>query len=227
MNRITDLLTEAGFVRTEQPINYPIIVHAVPGAGKTTLLRTIAKLEGVSVYTLTDAVHSDIGGQLIKKFEGKVEGKINILDEYLFRDTDISAFDLVLSDPFQSPIRPKFRAHFIKNRSFRFGEEIATYLRGIGFDVQGNQEVKSEVKVSGLFEGEVRGKVIVLDQLVQDLLIKHNSVGSFPCEVAGLEFEEVTVLSSESALNANSQNSSSVFIALTRASKTLNVLLNK
>nr|QED43065.1 TGB1 [Garlic common virus] len=227
MNRITDLLTEAGFIRTEQPISYPIIVHAVPGAGKTTLLKKIAKTEGISVYTLTNSVHSDLGGQLIQKFEGKIEGRINLLDEYLFEDVDISAFDLVLSDPFQSSIKPKLRAHFINNKSLRFGEEIATYLREIGFDIQGNQGISSEIKVSGLFEGEVRGKVIVLDQIVQDLLIKHNTVGSFPCEVAGLEFEEVTVLSSKGTLSANDSNSSSIFIALTRASKSLNVLLNK
>nr|QED43060.1 TGB1 [Garlic common virus] len=227
MNRITNLLTEAGFVRTEQPVSYPIIVHAVPGAGKTTLLKEIAKTEGVSVYTLTNSVHSDIGGQLIKKFEGKLEGKINILDEYLFQEVDISAFDLVLSDPFQSSIKPKFRAHYINNKSFRFGEEIAAFLRTIGFDIQGNHEIQSEVKVSGLFEGEVRGKIIVLDQPVQDLLVRHNTVGSFPCEVAGLEFEEVTVLSSKDTLSASDPNSSSVFIALTRARKSLNVLLNK
>lgn len=195
MNNLVKALSTFEFVGVFCVLKFPVVVHSVPGSGKSSLIRElISEDESFVAFTAGVPDSPNLTGRYIKPYSPgcAVQGKINILDEYL-SVSDISGFDVLFSDPYQNIIIPR-EAHFIKTRTCRFGANTCKYLQSFGFDVYGDRV--DAVVIGSPFELDVEGVLICFGKEAVDLAVAHNSDFKLPCEVRGSTFDVVTLLKS-------------------------------
>lgn len=219
MNHFINLLTEEGYVRTNEILSDSLIVHAVAGAGKSTLIRKfISQHPQARAYTHGVPDPQNLEGRFIQGYQNPNPAHFNILDEYCAEPTP-SFWNVLIADPLQheaSALRP----HFIKRVSHRLGEATCSLLTEVGLHIS-SSKVEDLVDYQGIFEGPIFGTVIALDTTVRALLVRHGLHPLCPTEVLGLEFDEVTVVSELPLHQVRSKHL--LYIALTRHRKVLHV----
>jgi hypothetical protein len=202
------------YERTPLPLQEPIVVHTVAGAGKTTLVRSWLRrsphlkavtggqpdpptLEGVGIL----APHS----------------RADIVDEYP-AVPDRTGAKVLLADPLQhrGPILP---AHFIGRRTHRFGKATCELLKL--FSINCTADRVDKVSRSGLFDSDLVGTIIAVDDDAAELLEAHSAQFLTPCQALGLTFESVTAVSTVPLEEADPVNR---YIACSRHSQQLLIL---
>nr|UTQ36155.1 triple gene block 1 [Grapevine rupestris stem pitting-associated virus] len=212
MNNLVKALSAFEFVGVFCSLKFPVVVHSVPGSGKSSLIRElISEDEAFVAFTAGVPDSPNLTGRYIKPYAPgcAVQGKINILDEYL-SVSDTSGFDVLFSDPYQNVSIPR-EAHFIKAKTCRFGTNTCKYLQSFGFNVCSNRVDK--VVVGSPFELEVEGVLICFGKEAVDLAVAHNSDFKLPCEVRGSTFDVVTLLKSR---DPTSEDKHWFYVAATR-----------
>nr|UTQ36086.1 triple gene block 1 [Grapevine rupestris stem pitting-associated virus] len=195
MNNLVKALSTFEFVGVYSVLRFPVVVHSVPGSGKSSLIRElISEDEAFAAFTAGVPDSPNLTGRYIKPYSPgcAVQGKINILDEYL-SVTDTAGFDVLFSDPHQNISIPR-EAHFIKTKTCRFGASTCKYLQSFGFNVSSDRV--DTVVIGSPFELNVEGVLICFGKEAVDLAAAHNSDFKLPCEVRGSTFEVVTLLKS-------------------------------
>lgn len=219
MNLFTNLLVENGFERTGEPLSQPLVVHAVAGAGKTSLIRRYLSLNPNSLaFTHGVPDRRNLSNRYIRPFDEPVPGYFCILDEYC-ADEYKDKWDVLIADPLQHNNEP-LQPHYIKNQSHRLGRGTQELLAGLGIDLIGLNE-EEEISVTHVLEGAIKGTVIALEPAARHLLIDHGLVPLCPKKVVGAEFPETTVVSIKPLRDV--QDTASLYVALTRHTKRLNV----
>nr|ALB35655.1 TGBp1 [Grapevine rupestris stem pitting-associated virus] len=212
MNNLVKALSAFEFVGVFRVLKFPVVVHSVPGSGKSSLIRElISEDEAFVAFTAGVPDSPNLIGRYIKPYAPgcAVQGKINILDEYL-SVSDTSGFDVLFSDPYQNVSIPR-EAHFIKTKTCRFGTNTCKYLQSFGFNVCSDGVDK--VVVGSPFELEVEGVLICFGKEAVDLAVAHNSDFKLPCEVRGSTFDVVTLLKSR---DPTSEDKHWFYVAATR-----------
>nr|UVK68763.1 triple gene block 1 [Grapevine rupestris stem pitting-associated virus] len=195
MNNLVKALSTFEFVGVYSVLRFPVVVHSVPGSGKSSLIRElISEDEAFAAFTAGVPDSPNLTGRYIKPYSPgcAVQGKINILDEYL-SVSDTAGFDVLFSDPHQNISIPR-EAHFIKTKTCRFGDSTCKYLQSFGFNICGDGE--DAVIIGSPFELDVEGVLICFGKEAVDLAVAHNSDFKLPCEVRGSTFNVVTLLKS-------------------------------
>lgn len=212
MNNLVKALSAFEFVGVFCVLKFPVVVHSVPGSGKSSLIRElISEDEAFVAFTAGVPDSPNLTGRYIKPYAPgcAVQGKINILDEYL-SVSDTSGFDVLFSDPYQNVSIPR-EAHFIKTKTCRFGTNTCKYLQSFGFNVCSDGVDK--VVIGSPFELEVEGVLICFGKEAVDLAVAHNSDFKLPCEVRGSTFDVVTLLKSR---DPTSEDKHWFYVAATR-----------
>nr|WPR22243.1 triple gene block 1 [Grapevine rupestris stem pitting-associated virus] len=195
MNNLVKALSTFEFVGVYSVLRFPVVVHSVPGSGKSSLIRElISEDEAFAAFTAGVPDSPNLTGRYIKPYSPgcAVQGKINILDEYL-SVSDTAGFDVLFSDPHQNISIPR-EAHFIKTKTCRFGASTCKYLQSFGFNICSDGE--DAVIIGSPFELDVEGVLICFGKEAVDLAVAHNSDFKLPCEVRGSTFNVVTLLKS-------------------------------
>lgn len=195
MNNLVKALSAFEFIGVFSVLRFPVVVHSVPGSGKSSLIRElIAEDESFAAFTAGVPDSPNLTGRYIKPYSPgcAVQGKVNILDEYLSVQ-DISGFDVLFSDPHQNTCIPR-EAHFIKSKTCRFGASTCKYLIPFGFSIC--SDLSDEVVIGSPFELDVEGVLICFGKDAVDLAVAHKSDFKLPCEVRGSTFDVVTLLKS-------------------------------
>lgn len=212
MNNLVKALSAFEFVGVFFVLKFPVVVHSVPGSGKSSLIRElISEDESFVAFTAGVPDSPNLTGRYIKPYSPgcAVQGKINILDEYL-SVSDISGFDVLFSDPYQNISIPR-EAHFIRTKTCRFGANTCKYLQSFGFDIYSDRV--DAVVIGSPFELDVEGVLICFGKEAVDLAVAHNSDFKLPCEVRGSTFNVVTLLKSR---DPTSEDKHWFYIAATR-----------
>lgn len=219
MNHFINLLLTKGFVRTNEPLESTLVVHAVAGAGKSTLIRQfLSEHPNARAYTHGIPDPPNLTGRCIQPFKTPSPEHFNILDEYC-AEPITATWDVLIADPLQHKNLPR-RPHYIKATSHRLGPDTCALLREVGIEVT-PRESADKVVSSGIFEKPLYGEIISLDRPTLDLLRAHNLNPKCPQEVLGQEFPVVTVVSSIPLSQVRLKYQ--VYIALTRHLEELHV----
>nr|QNN26223.1 TGB1 [Peony betaflexivirus 1] len=215
MNVLFKYLENSGFVRTNIELSEPIVVHAVPGAGKTTLLRKLIKNEqGFEVHTSASADGPTLEGVGIEK-QVKGNSGFRILDEYI-TSSDYSGYNALFSDPIQNS-KKGLPAHFVNYRSFRVPRSIC-HLINNKLKIPIVSDIEGVVTFEPFFGKDPTGVVIAIELDVIRYLSGYGINVKSPCEVRGLEFEEVSLFITQPL---EALPIWEVFIALTRVKRKL------
>ncbi|AAX19932.1 triple gene block protein 1 [Nandina mosaic virus] len=197
MDAIISTLTSNDFQRTNIPISKPLVVHAVAGAGKTTLIQNLlSEHPNFSAQTAGTPQSPNLTGAFIRKLTCPESNKINLLDEYAALQPLKGSWDVVLADPLQHT-GLTLRPHFIKSVSHRLCPETTKLISKLICPCTSSRAETSTIQFSGLFDGPLLGTIIALDQTTQALLQAHNAPFLCPSAALGLEFDTVTVVSSQ------------------------------
>lgn len=219
-NTFVNLLLANSFLRTSRPLSEPIVVNAAPGAGKSTLLLEFLPTFGVAICTHGEPTPFDIANRRIQPFRDFRCASFNILDEYHCGDSS-GPFQALVGDPQQSSEGGK-EAHFVKFKSFRVGEPVASVCRTLGFSLEGTGI--SSISFLKLSEGAVPLGLIICDEFdTTEYLSRHNLAVAHPESVRGITVDHCTLVSKFNALSCLNRNY--VYIALTRASQSVTVIL--
>lgn len=223
MNKVIEYLLEFGFSRTINPISRPVVIHSVAGAGKSTLIRKIiSEVPNSQAFTLALEDNPNLSGNRIRKLGiGEIdEGKINILDEYLLQEVDLSKFDFVFADPCQITKGQPLPAHYIKDKTERVPAQICEFLSEHGLhSIKG--EKSGSLSVSEFFGPIPTGQILCYQKEVFDYLQSYSIRAKFPCEVQGKEFETVTLfITGDPKIEAKCLE---FYCCATRATSTLNI----
>jgi hypothetical protein len=202
------------YERTPLPLQEPIIVHTVAGAGKTTLVRSwLRRAPHLKAIT---------GGQPDPpNLEGvgllRPHGRADIVDEYP-AVPDLEGAKVLLADPLQHRglTRP---AHFIGRRTHRFGKSTCELLKSWGINCTATKE--DTVSKAGLFDSDLIGTIVAVDDDAAELLSSHSAQFLTPCQALGLTFEAVTAVSTVPIEEADPVNR---YIACSRHSQQLLIL---
>ncbi|AHA91820.1 TGB1 [Cassava Colombian symptomless virus] len=192
MERIIEELNREKFIQVSNITEYPIVVHAVAGAGKTTLLHRLLKDLDLRICTTAQPSGFSILGRKISRFS--ISEPCDILDEYPGAEHP-KASKLLLADPFQYSANLS-GAHFIKLHTHRFGKNTCALLNRI-FNHHFTSDKEDSVVFAGLYQGEPIGQLITLEEETFNLCLNHQLTPLRPCELYGREYNEVTVLLSE------------------------------
>nr|QTU68451.1 triple gene block protein 1 [Potato virus X] len=189
-------LKSLGYSRTSRPLDSgPLVVHAVAGAGKSTALRKlIARHPTFTVHTLGVPDKVSIRTKGIQKPGPIPEGNFAILDEYTLDATTREAYQALFADPYQAP-ELSLEPHFYLETSFRTPRKAAALIASCGFDFETNSQEDGHLEVTGIFKGPLLGKVIAIDSEAETTLSRHGVEFVKPCQVIGLEFPVVTIVS--------------------------------
>ena len=110
--------------------------------------------------------------------------------------------------------------HFIKETSHRLGPSTCELISSLGILIYPDSE-DQVVTRKGVFESELFGVVIALDEAIFQLASRHGLKPLCPKATIGLQFPVVTVLSSLALEQV--EDSTALYIALTRHTKELHV----
>jgi hypothetical protein len=202
------------YERTPLPIQEPIVVHTVAGAGKTTLVRSwIRRAPQLKAVTGGQPDPPNLEGVGILRPQGRAD----IVDEYP-AVADITGAKILLADPLQHR-GTTFPAHFIGRRTHRFGKSTCELLKSWNINCSADKEDK--VLRSGLYESELVGTVIAVDDDAAELLEAHSAQFVTPCQALGLTCEVVTAVSTVPLEEADPVNR---YIACSRHSQQLLIL---
>lgn len=219
MEHLISLLIANGYTRTDTPITKPLVVHAVAGAGKTTVIRQFLKESpAVNAQTLGTPDKPNLTRKMIRQYSMPKANHFNILDEYCAQPLK-GSWDAVFADPLQHPdftLEP----HFIKETSHRLGRSTCELISSLGIFMLPDAE-DQPVNIQGVFEGEIHGVVIALDEYIHKLAARHGLKPFCPKATIGLQFPIVTVLSSLPLEQVD--DSTGLYIALTRHTQALHV----
>ena len=219
MDRLIDLLTANGYSRTDHPISKPLVIHAVAGAGKTTLIRQFLKENpAINAQTLGTPDKPNLSRKMIRPHTGPKANHFNILDEYCAQPLK-GSWDAVFADPLQHPDYA-LEPHFIKETSHRLGPSTCRLISELGILIYPGAEDQLVIR-KGVFEGELYGTVIALDKPIQELARRHSIEALCPKSTIGLQFQQVTVLSSLPLESV--EDSTELYIALTRHTREIHV----
>lgn len=219
MDILTSLLTANGYNRTDHPLSKPLVVHAVAGAGKTSLIREFMKVHpAVNAQTHGTPDKPNLSRKMIRQYSIPKANHFNILDEYCALPVK-GSWDAVFADPLQHPDHA-LEPHFIKETSHRLGAQTCKLISDLGILIYPGAEDQPVVR-KGVFEGELFGTVIALDQQIHDLAQRHGVRTFCPQATIGQQYPVVTVLSSNPLESV--EDSTALYIALTRHTKELHV----
>nr|BDX36171.1 triple gene block protein 1 [Plantago asiatica mosaic virus] len=197
MDVVVTALTTNNFQRTSTPISKPLVVHAVAGAGKTTLIQNLLPdHSNLSAQTAGTPQPPNLTGAFIRKLTCPESNKINLLDEYVALQPLKGSWDVVLADPLQHS-GPALRPHFVKSVSHRLCPETTKLISKLICPCTSSRSENSTIQFSGLFDGPLLGTIIALDSTTQALLRAHKAPFLCPTAALGLEFDVVTVVSSQ------------------------------
>jgi len=117
-------------------------------------------------------------------------GKLVLIDEYQLGDW--SKFDpvAIFGDPLQVQNTKPIEAHFVQNKTFRFGSNTAELLRSFGFDIY--SDLQDEVKICWLYKTETEGEIVACEPEVYELLERHSAPFKKVSDIRGSTFEVVT-----------------------------------
>ena len=219
METPTALLIANGYTRTDLPISKPLVIHAVAGAGKTTLIRQfLHQHSATNAQTLGTPDKPNLSRKMIRQFSMPKANHFNILDEYCAQPLK-GSWDAVFADPLQHPDYA-LEPHFIKETSHRLGPSTCELISSLGILIYPDSE-DQVVTRKGVFESELFGVVIALDEAIFQLASRHGLKPLCPKATIGLQFPVVTVLSSLALEQI--EDSTALYIALTRHTKELHV----
>lgn len=219
METLTALLIANGYTRTDLPISKPLVIHAVAGAGKTTLIRQfLHQHSATNAQTLGTPDKPNLSRKMIRQFSMPKANHFNILDEYCAQPLK-GSWDAVFADPLQHPDYA-LEPHFIKEISHRLGPSTCELISSLGILIYPDSE-DQVVTRKGVFESELFGVVIALDEAIFQLASRHGLKPLCPKATIGLQFPVVTVLSSLALEQV--EDSTALYIALTRHTKELHV----
>ncbi|UTI93305.1 triple gene block 1 [Chaenostoma potexvirus] len=222
MDQLHTALENAGFERTKLPISKPLVVHAVAGAGKSTLLRNFAAAcPEALAQTCGPADPPNLEQTHIREHFGPQSNKINILDEYPLLEPLRGAWAAVFADPLQYSTGA-LPPHYVKKTSHRLGVHTAQLISKLICPVSSSSTKPDSVTFSGIFEGQLLGQIIALDDLTASLLARHSVPFACPEQVRSQEFPEVTVVSASPLDKVI--NKSLLYVALSRHTEKLHVL---
>nr|BDX36181.1 triple gene block protein 1 [Plantago asiatica mosaic virus] len=221
MDVVVTALTANNFQRTSTPISKPLVVHAVAGAGKTTLIQNLLPDHpNLSAQTAGTPQPPNLTGAFIRKLTCPEPNKINLLDEYVALQPLKGSWDVVLADPLQHP-GLALRPHFIKSVSHRLCPETTKLISRLICPCTSSRSENSTIQFSGLFDGPLLGTIIALDSTTQALLRTHRAPFLCPTAALGLEFDVVTVVSSQPLEEV--QDKVGLYISLSRHRHQLHV----
>nr|BDX36186.1 triple gene block protein 1 [Plantago asiatica mosaic virus]BDX36191.1 triple gene block protein 1 [Plantago asiatica mosaic virus] len=221
MDVVVTALTANNFQRTSTPISKPLVVHAVAGAGKTTLIQNLLPDHpNLSAQTAGTPQPPNLTGAFIRKLTCPEPNKINLLDEYVALQPLKGSWDVVLADPLQHP-GLALRPHFIKSVSHRLCPETTKLISKLICPCTSSRSENSTIQFSGLFDGPLLGTIIALDSTTQALLRTHRAPFLCPTAALGLEFDVVTVVSSQPLEEV--QDKVGLYISLSRHRHQLHV----
>nr|QYF50168.1 MAG: putative helicase [Yunnan alphaflexivirus] len=218
---IESLIVSFGFIRTDILLTLPIVVHGVPGCGKSTLIKSLIKHRTVSARTLgapygCNLLTNGVTTHLVSS--PQLSNEVTILDEYQLGDASVSAgFTLLFGDPFQGTFRKA--PHYIKELSHRVPRPIADFLVTRGYQIRGEREGSLTTKnpYNSQQGNPTAGTLLHLGRISQSLTHSHGLCSKHPTEVAGLEFDTVTVVYHSSEI----ADREAFFVACTRPTSTL------
>nr|AAA03490.1 unknown product [Potato virus X]ACX48434.1 p25 [Potato virus X] len=196
MDILISSLKSLGYSRTSKSLDSgPLVVHAVAGAGKSTALRKlILRHPTFTVHTLGVPDKVSIRTRGIQKPGPIPEGNFAILDEYTLDNTTRNSNQALFADPYQAP-EFSLEPHFYLETSFRVPRKVADLIAGCGFDFETNSPEEGHLEITGIFKGPLLGKVIAIDEESETTLSRHGVEFVKPCQVTGLEFKVVTIVS--------------------------------
>jgi len=215
-------LTAAGFQRTQQPFNFPVVVHGVPGCGKSTFIkRTLAQPSAIA-RTCGPAYGDNLATEGVRThcpLENLTQS-LRILDEYQLGDLSTTRkYNLLFGDPYQGHFR--LTPHFIKTVSHRVPKPITEFLRSRGFDLESN--VPGLLITTPPFYSDAAtqvsnsDKILHLGDISRQLCHSHQVQSLCPSELAGLEFQNISLIYHSTEL----QNKIGFYVACTRTRNTL------
>nr|QIN54699.1 triple gene block 1 [Bamboo mosaic virus] len=226
-NRITDLLTRSGYIRTSEPrgSGQQLVVHAVAGAGKTTLLREILDtIPGVTIHTAGTPDPPNLTLNYIKGQEPPCSKKYTILDEYPARAKwTEEAWDMLIADNLQHT-GPTTRPHYIKHTTYRLGPQTVKALQNLGYQLEYAHRITQPdqgFSFTGLFDGPIYGQPITLDTAAHNLAIAHGLPALQATQTRGLEYDVTTIISSTPLQTV--KDKVGLYIAFTRHRKACHI----
>lgn len=223
MNLFIEHLKEAGFSRTNIPLDKPrpLVVHAVAGAGKSTLIRKYL-LANPNSRAFTHGVPDppNILNTYIHSYRSPTPDCFNILDEYPNHPVE-GNWDVLIADPLQAKL-PALRPHYVLTESYRLSKPVTDLLSTLGFQLSSRGFTSTQVFCKPLLGSSIHGKVLHLDAAARTTLSAHHCPSTCPTEVLGQEFEVVSVVSNIPLREVLPR--SKLYIALSRATKELHVL---
>nr|BAU68242.1 25 kDa protein [Cactus virus X] len=213
METLTALLIANGYTRTDLPISKPLVIHAVAGAGKTTLIRQfLHQHSATNAQTLGTPDKPNLSRKMIRQFSMPKANHFNIvvtvlsslaleqvedstalyialtrhtLDEYCAQPLK-GSWDAVFADPLQHPDYA-LEPHFIKETSHRLGPSTCELISSLGILIYPDSE-DQVVTRKGVFESELFGVVIALDEAIFQLAGRHGLKPLCPKATIGLQF---------------------------------------
>lgn len=224
--KITDLdslLTLSGFKRTEVPFTLPLIVHGVPGCGKSTFIRSLLTNIHVQARTCGPPYGRSLLTPGVTPYQSQelLQSPIRILDEYQHLGAIPAEFNVLFGDPFQGQLQAE--PHYFKEYSHRVPKPIATFLSQRDYQI--SSELPGTLLTASPFSCDQHTFldshcILHLGPISKELAENHYLPTRCPKEVAGLEFNKVTLIYHSSELS----DRSSFYIACTRSSQTLILL---
>nr|AEM23891.1 triple gene block protein 1 [Nerine virus X] len=199
-----------------------IIIHCCAGAGKTTFIRELLEqFPEVQAYTHSQhlAAEKTISGRNFHHFSEYQPGYLDVIDEYLAGPIPETCH-FCFADPYQYNI-DALPAHFICNKSYRFGTLTADYLNSLGYQVR-SAGGSDSIRFIDLAHWEPEGICITQDSDILNLLTRHGISAYHPCETLGLQFNCVDYLVPKLPTPATAD--ANTYLALTRHSSRLNVV---
>ena len=191
METLTALLIANGYTRTDLPISKPLVIHAVAGAGKTTLIRQfLHQHSATNAQTLGTPDKPNLSRKMIRQFSMPKANHFNILDEYCAQPLK-GSWDAVFADPLQHPDYA-LEPHFIKETSHRLGPSTCELISSLGILIYPDSE-DQVVTRKGVFESELFGVVIALDEAIFQLASRHGLKPLCPKATTGFSFAKYTV----------------------------------
>jgi hypothetical protein len=219
--QIPAFLRAEGCTETNNPLCFPIRLHAIPGAGKTTLLRKLrTRFPSALIYAAAHSAISSPDDTHLLPLPDQPNPCLAI-DEYQILTEDdpwLTQTALLVGDPCQTnhPCPP---AHFRLDVSHRFGHTTAALLTELGFPCTSSHS--DTVVVLDAYDSEPSGTIIALDDVICKTLLSHGTTALHPEQVRGRTFSAVSLYVSQPLASAERHL---LYIALTRHTHLLEIL---
>lgn len=224
---LTDIITifqQAGFTRTHLPTSFPLTIHGVPGSGKSTALKQLLNNPDIFVCTLGKPYGDSLTTPGVQAYDPdtNLNHRFRVLDEYQHADSSVTArFNVLVGDPYQGAHR--FEPHLIKEFSHRVPRPVTHWLHARGFQISSTKP--GSLTTANPFQlpqnhSYLTHTLIHLGPVSHKLCLTHNLHTHCPYDLAGAEFDNVTIIAHSSEFS----NRPALYIATTRAKTNLIIL---